>query len=305
MVNLEHKLTVDDLIVIYMTEKVKQGYSPSYTKDEFMDFLNFFITKVDVLDVLEDKNLLFERFFERKRKHDWSNLQKEYHPHIEMNGDLIIANYKLSPFDESIINTYFMTKKEQEKVIEITTAFLINKSKREITDKDVSINNLYYGKCCASVIISYIWEGYRKEYIKNQKWPIQCRSIDEFLLDNDLAKIIGLPSIRESIIEFYQIISKRIAILLENDPNLKIKNRQSSFLAYSNYLCVFSGYDELLKYCKDKIIELDFEKMKITETHEYDAVYAWDDDPDYVSTSVKIGDDAKNLVNSLDNVKKI
>lgn len=33
MVNLEHKLTVDDLIVEYMMYKVKNGYEPSFTKE--------------------------------------------------------------------------------------------------------------------------------------------------------------------------------------------------------------------------------------------------------------------------------
>ena len=30
MVNLEHKLTIDDLIVEYMMYKVKNGYEPSF-----------------------------------------------------------------------------------------------------------------------------------------------------------------------------------------------------------------------------------------------------------------------------------
>ena len=42
MVNLEHKLTVDDLIVEYMMYKTNNGYNPSFTTSEFVDFLHFF-----------------------------------------------------------------------------------------------------------------------------------------------------------------------------------------------------------------------------------------------------------------------
>ena len=41
MVNLEHKLTVDDLIVEYMMYKVKNGYEPSFLTSEFISFLYF------------------------------------------------------------------------------------------------------------------------------------------------------------------------------------------------------------------------------------------------------------------------
>ena len=40
--NLEHKLTVDDLIVEYMMYKVKHGYEPKFSTSEFIGFLYFF-----------------------------------------------------------------------------------------------------------------------------------------------------------------------------------------------------------------------------------------------------------------------
>lgn len=42
MINLEHNLTVDDLIVEYMMYKVKNGYEPQFLTSEFMEFLRFF-----------------------------------------------------------------------------------------------------------------------------------------------------------------------------------------------------------------------------------------------------------------------
>ena len=54
MINLEHRLTVDDLIVEYAIYKVKNGYEPKYSTSEFIDFLHFFETKMEVDDVLYD-----------------------------------------------------------------------------------------------------------------------------------------------------------------------------------------------------------------------------------------------------------
>ena len=120
MVNLEHKLTVDDLIVEYMMYKVQNGYEPSCTSDEFVNFLLFFETKKSVYDSLYDGKELFNRFMERKIEHDWSITknyatgEKEARPHMDLeegkdDSSLVLkANYRFSDFDKSIINTYFM-----------------------------------------------------------------------------------------------------------------------------------------------------------------------------------------------------
>ena len=42
MINSEHNLTVDDLIVEYMIFKVKNGYEPQFLASEFIEFLHFF-----------------------------------------------------------------------------------------------------------------------------------------------------------------------------------------------------------------------------------------------------------------------
>ena len=114
MVNLECKLTVDDLIVEYMMYKVKNGYEPSFLTLEFMDFLRFFESKMQVEDSLYENDKLFQRFFERKAKSDWSRTinwytsKKEVVPHMEIiysekdNDYLIKANYKLSDFDKEL-----------------------------------------------------------------------------------------------------------------------------------------------------------------------------------------------------------
>ena len=103
-----------------MMYKVKNGYEPSFLTSEFISFLYFFESKMPVVDSIYVNDKLFTRFFERKADSDWSRIvswitkEKEIIPHMDMvysekdNDYLIRANYKLSDFDLSCINTYFM-----------------------------------------------------------------------------------------------------------------------------------------------------------------------------------------------------
>ena len=40
MVNLEHKITVDDLIVEYAMARLKNGYNPNFKSSDFIKFLD-------------------------------------------------------------------------------------------------------------------------------------------------------------------------------------------------------------------------------------------------------------------------
>ena len=54
MINKEHKLTVDDLIVEYMICKIENNYEPNIFASEFMTFLKYFEEKMEVEDVIYD-----------------------------------------------------------------------------------------------------------------------------------------------------------------------------------------------------------------------------------------------------------
>ena len=128
MVNLEHKLTIDDLIVEYLMYRIKNGYNPEFLTSDFIEFLRFFETKMEVEDTIYDGVPLFKRFFARKAAQDWS-----YDcPHMDMiycvtDYDYIIrANYKFSAFDENVVNTYFMSKEMKTKIRKIIGEYLDN-----------------------------------------------------------------------------------------------------------------------------------------------------------------------------------
>lgn len=311
MVNLKHKLTVDDLIVEYMVFKVKNGYEPSFLTSEFMNFLHFFESKMVVDDALYEKEELFKRFFDRKLKSDWSI------PHMDTifskkdNDYLIKANYKLSSYDLSIINTYFMDndfKGQVNKIRSIIAQYLANYPKREIDNsKEILEQNLLVGKYITAQIITNIWDSFVDKYIQNHTWPKQCKDMDKYLFEIDLAEIIGIKSIKKELTELYRVLSKRIASLYQQDKALEISSREIEYLAYENYKLLIEGYEDVIniafgKYGKS--LQIDLSTLTFKESHEIDGFYDWDEDPEIKTTTTKVeNENVKKLVRNLDNAK--
>lgn len=326
MVNLEHKLTVDDLIVEYMMYKVKNGYEPKFLTSEFISFLYFFESKMKVEDSLYENEKLFQRFFERKAEKDWSTIkdwntgEKDIKLHMEMeysekDSDYIIsANYRLNDVDKSIINTYFMDnglskfddfKGTASKIRTIIGEYLSNQSKRKINEAiEIEEKDLMIGKYLSAEIIIQIWHSHISKQIEYQMWPKQCNDINKFLFDVDLAEIIGVKSIKNELIELYNVLSKRIAILYKQDRNLKITSFHDSYLARANYELLIQGYEKIINSTfgsYKKSLDIDLSTLTFTERHEMDGVYFEDDAPEVKTTTSLVGNEtAKKLVRNIE-----
>ena len=326
MTNEKHELTADDLIVEYMIYKVKNGYEPSFFVSEFIDFLTFFESRMGVKDTLHDGKELFQRFFERKSERDWTRTksfktgEKETIPHmdIQYNKDkddyLISANYHLSSYDQNIINTYFMPTDwsgngKPKEIRNIIGEYLKDKPKRKIDEKEqIDEKELTTGKHIAAEIITNIWEDYIDTLIEDQSWPRQCKDINKFLFEMDLAEIIGTKSIKNELLELYQVLSKRIAILYHQDQHLKISSYGNIYLARANYKLLISGYEKIISTSfgeYKKSLKIDLSDSTFQETHEIPGVYYWDDDIDEETNTTVIGNNqAKKLVKVLDEQAK-
>ncbi len=319
MVNLEHNLTVDDLIVEYMMYKVNNGFEPQFLTSEFINFLYFFNSKMPVQDSLYANEKLFRRFFERKAESDWSRTinwstnEKQATPHMDMiyseeYDDFIIkANYRLSDYDRSVINTYFMPGGQwgEGKVAEIRNLigeYLSDQPKRKI-DENIEIDDaaLMIGKYLTAEIVKNIWSSHISQQIEYHKWPKQCKDIDKYLFEMDLAEIIGLKSMKKELLDFYEVISRRLAILYQQDKNLKISNCSGGYLARANYELLVSGYQEIFGIAFDRYkssLNIDLVSPTFKESHE---IGGWDEDPNVKTTTTKIGNDnVKKLVRTLD-----
>lgn len=264
MINKENKLTIDDLIVEYMILKVKLGYQSSYMIDEFMEFITYFEKHKNIYDVIYDGDMLFDRFFERKID-DWSFndislyfSEKKYVPHMIRIDDMLVATNKLSVYDYSLLNIYFMSSNEQIIIRDLIVRYLKQFSKREIdTNTNISDRNIELGECIAAKFIISLWREYVYKYVELKRWPIQCIDINDYLFNLDLAKIIKLPSIRDDVLSFYKDVSKIIGVMIENDSSLEIKNSDNIYLPYANYEYIFKGYSELFdRFCKECYFEV-------------------------------------------------
>ncbi len=305
--------------------KVNNGYEPKFSTSEFISFLNFFESKMPVQDSLYENEKLFQRFFARKIESDWLTInfntnKKQIAPHMDMvyseeDKDYIIkANYKLSEYDRSIINTYFMDngmskfdnfKGTAAKIREIIGEYLSDQTKRKI-DQTIEIDDdtLMIGKYLTAEIVKNIWNSYINMQIEYHKWPKQCKDIDKYLFEIDLAKIIGLKSMKKELLDFYKVISRRIAILYQQDKNLKISNCSSGYLARANYELLINDYQEIFEIAFGKYkssLDIDLESLTFKESHEIDGVYMFDEDPSIKTTTSQIGNDnIKKLVRILD-----
>ena len=297
MINSEHNLTIDDLIVEYMIFKVKNGYEPQFLASEFIEFLHFFESKMPVQDILYESEQLFQRFFERKAEHDWHrwNPKEMFLPHMEMmyskdDDDYIIkANYRFSDYDLGCLNTYYMSdgklgKGKTAEIRKLIGEFLSGQPKRKIDETiEVDENALIVGKHIAAKIVNVIWNKYVSDLINFNQWPMQCKDIEKYLFNIDLAEIIGLKSIKNELLDFYRVISKRIAVLYQQDKNLEISSRSNGYSLY-----------------------IDLKTSTFKESYEAPGIYNMWDSHEFIITTTRIGnDDVQQLVRTLDgNISK-
>ena len=315
MKDIERKLTVDDLIVEYMAYRLRNGYEPSFSTTDFMNFLKFFQTQMPVSDFLDDRQDLFKKFFERKsQKHWWSYKDNQPVPHMDLTycedlDDYVLsANYDFCVFDESVLNPNYMRNKMYviDRIRKITEIYMSGFSKKDIeTEQDFDDHEMIVGKYIAAGIIKEIWLDDIENQIEMKRWPSQCRDINQYLFDIDLAEIINLPSKKTFLIRLFQELSKRIASLYHQDKKLQISSKKGFYLARENYDLVIQGYEPIFNKVfgpYKKTLCIDLTSFTFQESHEVGGSYEWDDDPLVKTTTSNIeNDQVKKLIKNFEN----
>ncbi len=227
MEKLEQKLTVDDLIMEYILYIIKNGYDSQFSATQFMVFLHFFENQMEVEDVLYGKKQLFTRFFEREREYT-SHLDMEYNRNLK--DYLIQANYQLNASDCDSLTTNFIDSSDVEKIRKLIAQFWEKVQKRKInTSIFIKKENLLIGKYTASeMIMNALTKNLGLDYEK--------------LVSDELFELQALEPLEELLPDFYDEISKRIAILYQCDQNLKINNDENRYLANYHYHLLKDGY---------------------------------------------------------------
>lgn len=244
---LDDKILIDDLITQYMLFKVKNGYEPYFYANELVSLINFCKNKINIEIKNIDIKKILKEYFEKKSETDWCikrnwiTMDTVVEPHMSLEyiknkKDYVVkANYKLSYSD--YIN---------ENLNSIISEFLKDTPKRKINENSkIKHNDLIISKYVSSQIIINIWQAFITEKIREGKWPKQCVDINKYLLELDLAMIIGLDSIKDPLFELYKILTKRFAQMYSKDRNIKISSCSNNILAKSNYDLLIQGNEKL------------------------------------------------------------
>ena len=166
------------------------------------------------------------------------------------------------------------------------------------------------GKCTSALIAKEIWDSFVSSNVEHGSWPRQCRDIYKYLFDLDLASIIELDSIKDDLVNLYNVFAKRIAIMYHQDKNLQVSTSTGSYVAGYNYSLLTNGYEKTLGIAfgpYQKTLHFNLSNSKFIESHTASGVYDWDDDPDYVVNTTNINSEKENvmkLVKRFDEVKK-
>lgn len=242
--------TWDSLITKYIIEKTRRGYDIGSAPEEiadFLDFITYFVTisssENNYSDVL--KNYLSGH---GSKKKEWSIKKEEfvYTPIVKQTeSGLIVPTYQLN---DPLPKYSFAEEKEAKAYDECFNSYLMkyiekNCSKRKfITNESLNDDNVQFGENVAASLLMQIWNNRISYYCENGNWPIQCKDIKKNLLDRDLSSIIGLPPIREELIDFYFTISERIMNEAQNNLDFRMTNFEDEVLAKSNFDLVMEGY---------------------------------------------------------------
>lgn len=270
------EIDFDSLIVNYMIYKAENGYDISLTYNEFMDFLKFSRVSLAVVDYESDTLSMFSNFIENKSINAWSGYEsKNFHPHMDIIYDsslkdhVLKANYRFSHYDTSVIDTYRWGDRKIKTLNDIISSYLSDKPKRKLVDNYLITDyEKDMAKRASGLIFSSIWNNYINKEIELGVWPSQCRDIDKYLFETDLASIIGTISIDDELLELYQVFSKRMAIMYHDDNNLKISSYENKYLAYSNYNLLCEGYHDLMNIGPyGKNLSIDFSDLSFTEEY--------------------------------------
>jgi len=255
-----NSINVSDLISEYLIYKLKNGYGKMISYIEFKEFISFLknsIPNIEIIGYVDDGEILFNNFFNKKVTNDrtymlnWENMNNTCVYHIDLyangNDSTLTANNLLNEYDISILSCN-CSLDLSKKIRNVIKEYLLAKKTLKI---DINIelgeDDIQIGKYSAAVMFNDIWEGYIDGLINNHVWPKQCTDIRKYLLEEDLASIINVPSIRDELFKFYNIVSKRVAVLVHEDSSLVLSSIPNRFLPKANYDLVISGYEELAK----------------------------------------------------------
>ena len=180
MFNLKHKFVINDLVIIYLAEKLKSGCDNSLDEKEFNDFIKFFNEQKNTKFSYDDFNKLIEKIIDKRIDKDW-----KCGSHIFMDENSIVrANYHFSNFDENSSAIGFMNKDSKKTTLKVVREYISKLPKREIKEQFVLEQEIMeIGFLYSALMVEGIWKNYMDKYASQKLWPIQCADIEKIFIE--------------------------------------------------------------------------------------------------------------------------
>ena len=284
MLYLSKRINAQDLIIVYLSSKLKKGYCPYFGRQELNNFLTYFGSRKSIYGLNMNYEDLINSTINKHTKRTIDN-----NAHIELDEyNILKPNYAFSNYDVKATEINSLNDIERNEIDKLIDDFLIPYPKRKIiVPNTIEKENKESASIFSALLVEFIWNCYTEKYINRGLWPKQCTDIDKYLIKNDVAYLLEIPSIREEIILFYNSFARRLSGLIQREENLKVSSNSKKLLAYSNYLCLTKGYESLFKNTAGKYFELGIE----------------DNNNEIDNSSIVNTEKAKKLVKILDSAK--
>lgn len=183
---------------------------------------------------------------------------------------------------------------------QVINSVLVNKHKKAASYK-ITESELYLAKKIAAKFINELIKKYVYVEIEKHRWPEQCRDVDQYVFEKNIAAAIDEQGTAEIFIKLYRkAIASVCALIKENKGDFSISNNEDDMLAYANYLRFLK--DEEFKF----LIPLKHNKYKTHDVYikcivlngditcySRKCIYSdpYDDDDDYASSVDSIPDE--------------
>lgn len=229
----------EDIVTTYIAEKVRGGYDLHTSYEELYHFFDYIAHHL-VTETPNFNQKMFNCYFS-----DGHNLRRTW--------DSETGNYDLKPIAEkvndNIVPTYDLNKSHMITypfVIELIQNYLREFGKRRMPVGDGKIHSVLdvipetmpdvmaFSSLASASLVLCLWNSKINKYIQGYSWPVQCTDINKYLLDDDLAPRIGLPSEKEKYLDFYFESSVKMERLANDLPFLRLSNYEDELLANAN-----------------------------------------------------------------------
>lgn len=244
------RINVEDLILIYLSAKLQNGYCPFFGKQELFNFLTYIDSKKEIHGLKMNFNYLMNKTI---YKHIGKTIDERSHIEIDK-YNMVRPTYDFTIYDMCFID---IKKEDLIDINKLINDFLIPYPKRKIiVSNEVTNENIECANMLSALTVEFIWNSYIDEFIDLGLWPKHCTDINKYLIEYDLAELLELPSIRSELLSFYDLFSRRLSGLIQREGNVKVSGNSRNLLAYSNYMCLTKSFENLLSYINNKYFEL-------------------------------------------------